>query len=166
VRDKNEVHPGILALILAGIFLGGGVNVFLAMRTFITLDMLFNVFFLSGAASMALYYILRWENRRYFLEVAGFSFAGIGSLVVAFMLALNFAFHQGREARTFTGDFKRNPPAEVILAKDSSFKNYPYLLYFEDMENNPGRLIREIRITTAIGLVGYRIILNREIVYQ
>jgi hypothetical protein len=166
VRDKNEVHPGILAVILAGVFGGGYSNVFLAMRTFISIDTLFLVFATSGVLTLAMYYILRRRNRRYFLEMAAFSFAGVGSLITALMLALNFFFYHDRKTDIFTEHLKLLPPAQVVLAKDNSYKDFPYLLYFESLAENEGRPIREIDITTATGLFGYRIVLNREIVYQ
>jgi hypothetical protein len=166
VRDKNEAHPGILAVILTGLFPGGGISVFLAMHTFVTLDTLFGILVLSGGLTLAVYYILRRQNRRYFLEMAGFSFIGVGGLMVAISLAVNYFFYHDMKTTTITENLNRNSPAGAVLAEDSSYKNFPYLLYFEDLEEDSHRPVREINITTATGLLGYRIVLNREIVYQ
>lgn len=166
MRDRNEAHPGVMAVILAGVFIGGGVSVFLAMRTFITIDTLFGIFLLAGGLTLAVYYILRRKNRRYLLEMAGFSFIGAGSLVVAILLLLNYVFYHGKETVSVTESLNRISPAEAVLAVNSTYKNFPYLLYFEDLEERGGKIISEINITTATGLLGYRIVLNREVVYE
>lgn len=172
-REKNEVHTGRLTVILLGLFLGGGITIFLALRTLITVDALFLLFLILGGLSTGIYIIIYGKKNRYIGEIIALGFLGWGFLILSTLMTINYIFHdKGSDVLLETLSID---PAEDrkgdrrIESSDSLFANFHYVLHTEELESLTYEelvQIKGLKITTAVGLFGYRVILNKELIYE
>jgi hypothetical protein len=166
-RNRNEAHPWIMAIIIGGIFIGGGSIVFLALRTFISIDSILLCFLAFGSAAFLILFLLVRKRKRHLAETLAEASLGWGSLATGCLLALNYFGHDETFTRRYPYEDDTEALASAVIKHDSGYLDYPYLLSFEELEAaDPTKRVEAVELSTAEGLFGYRVVVRKRLIFE
>ena len=167
--DRNEVNKYTLTIILLGVFPGFMGVVWMGMRTFITIDAIFHIIIISGAISFLAHLPFLKRLNRYLIESVFFCLIGWGNIWAAIFLLTNYFAHGKVETKYY--HFQDNKSITLTLMprpvdveiNDSLLKDFSYMRSFDDDEIIPANTASEAWYTVADGLLGYKILLHKEL---
>ena len=180
-KDKGEVNMFTLSILLIGVFPALGVLFFIGAKTLIHVDAVFNITFIAGAVVFVLHLPFLKKLNRYLAEIIGYSLFGWGLIIAALFMGGNYLFHndpitdiyQVVTATAHPEDRELPFPVSVTIAQfenlpvtvsAAAFADYPDMLKFKGEEEQ--KFIgqpKQAKMTTAKGLFGYTILLNKEL---
>ena len=166
-KDKGGANNYTISITALGLLGGGGGIYFFGSKTFIGVDTIALVFFVSGLMAVGFHYLFLRRLNRYFAEVALYCFPGVGSLITAMLLAVNFFFH-GPET---INSYRLHNPVTIMVAPADLAINDSELTYFAHMRtfqkdeiNGDGdKPFTTATYITAKGLFGYKVLLSKEL---
>ncbi|MGZ5243267.1 MAG: hypothetical protein ACXWDO_01820 [Bacteroidia bacterium] len=171
--DRNEANVFIMSVLLLGIFIGSGINIWLGLQTFIFIDTLFHIAVFIGLLALGVHYLFFRHWNRYFAEILAYSILGWGNIGLAILLCINYFYHE----TPVTEQYRLNKNVALVLTgagkteitvTDTMLSEYPHMLIFSEDEIN-GRKQNNILVvtdafyTTANGLLGYKILLQKQL---
>ncbi len=171
--DRNEANIFIMSVLLIGLFIGMGINFWLGLNTFIYADTLFLIALLFGLLALGVHYLFFRHWKRYFAEILAYSILGWGNICLAILLSINYFFHDA----PVTSQYALPQPMAVAASQagksevelnSPELKQYPHMLIFsadeiEGTEMNGIIVVRNAFYITANGLLGYKILLQKQL---
>jgi hypothetical protein len=167
--DKDEAQPYHIAVVIMGLFIGMSVIYLLVMNTFITIDTVFNIFFICGLVVFGIHFLFRKRLQRYIAELAMVSFGGYALLITALFLLLNYTIHSTPQVEKYGLAHNVNivvpdpdNPVPISVA-DPQFDDFQYMLKFQGEDEIKAGYVSQAWMTTARGCFGYKILLHKEL---
>lgn len=180
-KEKGDVNIFTISILLTGLFPGVAAVFYFGEMTFIKVDTIFNMAFVSGLAVCLCHLAFYKKINRYLAEILLYSFFGWGILIAAGFLTLNFLIHKHPDTDAYqvkTFEYRpgnRLPPFPVTITlgppigghatiNEPEYNDFAYLMKFDDddeilYQDKPEKAM----ITTAMGVFGYRVLIHKEV---
>ena len=180
-KDKDEVNIFMLSILLIGVFPALGAIFYVGSLTFMRVDTVFDMAFISGASVFIGHLPFLKKLKRYLGEIIGYTVIGWGLIITASVMGCNFLIHNKpvtdiypiESAIAHPEDRELPYPVSITLGNQNSgsvhvpvadYKYFPGMLRFRGTEEQKFVGSPKIAImTTAMGIFGYRVMLSKEL---
>lgn len=170
MKDWTEVSNYTLAVLLVGMFLGGGASAYFGSITFWPIDRMVGVVLLTALVGVGVHYaFLRRKLPRHPWEVVAYNLLGYGPLVLALILSINYLGRAEIEEQTFVLQqdtllqLVGSPLPITIDINDPELSYYAHMRRFSRDEISPEGIVSKAVYRVAEGSLGMRVLISKRL---